>query len=63
MIPLPVLLFFLTAIIAVFWGRDTLTGWNNLSKDERNGLAAVIQNLFNKKGSQHRTNNKKSKRA
>ena len=46
MIPLPVLLSFLTAIIAVFWGGDTLTGWNNLSKDERNGLAAAIQNLF-----------------
>jgi len=46
MISLPILLSFLTAIIAVFWGRDTLTGWNNLSKDERNGLVAAIQNLF-----------------
>jgi len=46
MIPLPVLLSFLTAIIAVFWGGDTLTGWNNLSENERNGLAAAIQNLF-----------------
>jgi len=46
MIPLPVLLSFLTAIIAVFWGGDTLTGWNNLSEDERNGLAAAIQKLF-----------------
>jgi len=45
MISLPILLSFLTAIIAVFWGRDTLTGWNNLSKDERNGLVAAIQNL------------------
>jgi len=46
MISLPILLSFLTAIIAVFWGRDTLTGWNNLSKDERNGLVVAIQNLF-----------------
>jgi len=46
MISLPVLLSFLTAIIAVFWDRDTLTGWDNFSKDERNGLIAVIQNLF-----------------
>ena len=46
MISLPVLLSFLTAIIAVFWGRDTLTGWDNLSKDKRNGLTAAIQNLF-----------------
>jgi len=46
MITLLVLLFFLTAIITVFWDRDTLARWNNFPKDKRNELIAAIQNLF-----------------